>query len=61
MLEYVVSRFDPLFLLKSLLFLSLLIIQIAEEQSNEEVFSLKDRKGCEHEELIEGRGRVVWI
>jgi hypothetical protein len=61
MREHVVSLFYPLFLLNNLLLLSLLIIQITEEQSNEDVFVWNDRISCKNEELIEGGGRVVGI
>ena len=61
MREHVVSLFYPLFLLNNLLFFSLLIIQITEEQSNEDIFVWNDRIPCKNEELIEGGGRVVGI
>jgi hypothetical protein len=49
------------FVLLGLLFLSLVIIKVTEEQSNEEIFDWNDRKACENEEPIEGRGSVIWI
>jgi hypothetical protein len=44
-----------------LLFLSLVIIEVTEEQSNEEIFDWNDGKDCENEEPIERRGSVIWI
>jgi hypothetical protein len=44
-----------------LLFLSLVIIEVTEEQSNEEIFDWNDGKDCEIEEPIERRGSEIWI
>ena len=42
-------------------FLSLIIIKVTEEQSNEEIFDWNDGKDCEKEEPIERRGGEIWI
>ena len=49
------------FVLLDLLFLSLVIIEVTEEQSNEEIFDWNDGKDCKKEEPIERRGSEIWI
>jgi hypothetical protein len=39
----------------------LVIIEVTEEQSNEEIFDWNDGKECEKVEPIEGRGCEIWI
>jgi hypothetical protein len=42
-------------------FLPLVIIEVTEEQSNEEIFDWNDGKACEKVEPIERRGSVIGI
>ena len=57
----IVVDINRFFVHLDLLFLSLVIIEVTEEQSNEEIFDWNDGKDCENEEPIERRGSVIWI
>ena len=57
----IVVDINRFFVHLDLLFLSLVIIEVTEEQSNEEIFDWNYGKDCEIEEPIERRGGEIWI